>query len=204
MTFPCINEDHFEMVDGTHLQPLPWMAWRHVATNEAPGIDESYDPNGGSGQAEDLYEVQVAWTNPDPVSANVYALVTRGGSRVACSCRNIIYLEQYSGFALGVAPADPTASTLISKFGNGADMGEDPGSGLPGFAPVETRAGERTALFGDTVVVDPGETYKARLRLRFSGANWETEAFYGGDAETELSISTGATRLDLFAYPVLA
>lgn len=202
MTFPCINEDHFEMVDGTHLQPLPWMAWRHVATIEAAGVDRTYDPNGGV-QSEDLYTVGVAWTNPDPVSHNVYALLTRGGSRVACSCRNIIYIEQYAGTVVGVAPADPATSTLISRFGNGADMGEDPGSGLPGFAPVETRAGERTALVGDTVVVDPGETYKVRVRLRTDGARWENEAFFGGDNETELSISTGATRLDLFAYPVL-
>jgi hypothetical protein len=203
MTFPCINEDHFEMVDGTHITPRPYMAWRHVATNQAGSVDRSYDPNGGSGQAENLYEVQVSWTNTDPISANVYALVTRGGSRVACSCRNVIYLEQYAGTALGVAPADPTASTLISRFGNGGDLGDNNGGGLIGFAPFETRAGERTALVGSTVVVPTGQTYKVRVRLRVDGSFWETASYFGGDNETELSITSGATRLDLYSYPVI-
>lgn len=202
MTFPCIDEDHFEMVGGTHLAPRPYMAFRHVATDEVAGVDRSYDPNGGN-QAEDLYTVGVEWTNPDPLSANVYGLVTRGGSRVACSCRNRIVLEQWVGTALGVAPADPATSTLLSRMGNGGDLGDNNGGGLIGFAPFETRAGERAALVGDTVVVAPGETYKIRVRIRVDGTFWETADYYQGDNETELSISSGATRLDLFASPVI-
>lgn len=202
MTYPCIDDGQFDMVDGTHLTPKPYMAFRHVATNEAPGVDKIYNPAGGSGQAEDLYQVQVAWTNPDPVSHNVYALVTRGGSRVVATARNQVWIAQYSGTALGVAPADPVASTLISRLGTGLDGGTQ--GGQAGWATFETRAGERAALLGDTVVVAPGQTYKARVRLRFDGAVWESLPWIGGSGESELSISTGATRLDLFAYPVIA
>src|SRR5690606_20151643 len=149
MTFPCIDEDHFEMVDGTHLAPHPYMAFRHVATNEAASIDKNYDPDLGSSQAEDLYQVQVAWTNPDPISANVYALITRGGSRVTATARNQVWLAQSTGTALGVSPADPTASTLVSRLGVGGDGGTSGGN--TGWWTVETRAGERASLLGDTV-----------------------------------------------------
>lgn len=201
MTYPCIDEDQFEMVDGTHIRPRAYMAFRHVATIEAAGIDRIYLPAGGN-QAQDLYEVQVAWTNPDPVSHNVYALVTRGGSQVVATARNQVWIAQYMGTALGVAPADPVASTLISRFGTGGDMGNN--GSQAGWSTFETRAGERTALLGSTVVVAPGETYKARVRLRFDGSVWESLPWIGGSGESELSISTGATRLDLYAYPVLS
>lgn len=200
MTFPCIDEGEFEMVDGTHLRPRPYMAFRHVATNAATSVDWSGDPNGGN-QAADLYQLQVAWTNPDPIGANVYALLTRGGSKLAVSCRNRLYIETFSGTALGVAPADPTAATSISKFGNGGDLGGPSGGSTILGAPCETRAGERASLVGNTVLVAPGQTYKVRVRLRVDAAFWETTAFYGGDSEMEMSLSTGATRLDLFAYP---
>jgi hypothetical protein len=202
MTYPCINPLHFQVVDGA-ITPQPYMQWRHVATNMAAGIDKDYDPNGGAGQAEDLYSVQVQWTNADPISMNVYAVITRGGSRVAASCRNRPVIQQWTGTALGVAPADPATATLTGQFGIGGDFGEDPISGLPGFAPLENRAGERSSLVGAVVVVPNGQTYKVRARIRFDSYNWETEAYYQGDTETELTISSGATRLDLYAYPVL-
>lgn len=201
MTFPCINEDEFEMVDGTHLQPLPWMQWRHVATASQASQSLSLDPDAGSGQASDLFTLGVAYTNVDPIPMNVNALVTRGGSVLSCSARNILYLEQYYGAVVGVAPADPTASTLISRFGTGSHIGLT--SGQVNFAVAETRAGERAALVGATEVVDPGETYKVRLRLRMDGSLWETTGSYPNMNETEITVITGSTRLDLFATPAL-
>lgn len=201
MTFPCINEDQFEMVDGTHLQPLPWMQWRHVATAEQASQSLSLDPDAGSGQASDLFTLLVAYTNVDPISMNVYGLVTRGGSVLSCSARNILYLEQYYGAVVGVAPADPATSTLISRFGTGSDTGLT--SSQPNLSVAETRAGERAALVGTTVVVAPGETYKVRVRLRMDGSIWETVSTHPSMTESEITVITGATRLDLFAFPVL-
>lgn len=202
MTYPCINELHFQVVDGA-LTPQPYMAWRHVATNQAASIDRNYDPNGGAGQAEDLYTFVVSWTNTTPVSQNVYGMLTRGGTRTAASCRNRPQIQAYFGTALGVAPADPAASTLFSVFGHGADLGDNNGDGLIGFAPFENRAGERSCLIGSTVVVPNGSTYKISLRIRSDSAFWETASYYQGDNETELSIASGSSRLDLFSYPVL-
>lgn len=202
MTYPCINELHFQIIDGA-ITPQPYMQWRHVATNLAASVDADYDPNGGAGQAADLYTVRADWTNTDPLSMTVYAMMTRGGSRVAASCRNRPVIQAFFGSALGVAPADPAASTMIGQFGVGGDFGEDPISGLPGFAPLENRVGERTSLIGSTVTVPTGSTYKVAIRLRFDSYNWETEAYYQGDTETELTISTGATRLDLYAIPII-
>lgn len=201
MTFPCVNVDQFDMVDDTYLQPRGWMQWRHVATAQTASVSRSYDPDGGSGQAEDLYTVPVAWTNLESTPMRVYGLVTRGGSKLSCSARNILYLEQYYGAVVGVAPADPATSTLISRFGTGGHIGLT--SSKVNFAVVETRAADRGALVGSTVTVAQGETYKLRLRLRMDGALWETVESYPNMSETEIVVVTGATRLDLFASPTL-
>ena len=201
MTYPCVDEDHFQVVDGD-LTPQPYMQWRHVATNSAASVQNTYDVNGGN-QAADLFQLQVAWTNPDPVSHNVYGLLTRGGSIVTNNPRNRVYIETYMGAASGVAPADPTASTLVGRMGNGADLGTLTFPDRTIFTNFQTRQGQRTSVLGNTVVLAPGESYKLRIRLRFDAAFWETLAVAPSEAETELSINTGATRLDLFAYPVI-
>jgi hypothetical protein len=58
-------------------------------------------------------------------------------------------------------------------------------------------------LAGSTVVLPAGHTYKLRARLRWDAEFWETLPVYLGSTESELSIITGATRLDLYAYPSL-
>lgn len=200
MTFPCVNEDQFEMVDGTDLQPQPYMQWRHVATNEAPGQVLILNPVGGSGQAADIYQLQVSWTNPDPLPMNVYCLITRGGSRMAISAQNTAYIETYSGFAQGAAPADPTASTLVSRFGTGCDFGTNL-IGQIENRTTETRAGERTALFGPTIVLPSTQQYKARVRLRIDALAWSGAGVSG--TEGEFTVDVGGTRLDLVAYPAI-
>jgi hypothetical protein len=201
MSYPCVDPGHFQVVDGD-LTPQPYMQWRHVATNSMAALQNTYSINGGN-QAADLAQLQVQWTNPNPISMNVYALLTRGGCIVTNSPRNQVYIETYLGTAQGAAPADPTASTLIGRMGNGADLGSfNSGANVP-YANVQTRQGERTIVVGSTIVLPSTQTYKVRVRLRFDGQNWETTAVPTSTAETELSINTGATRLDLYAYPVL-
>lgn len=201
MTFPCVDEDHFQVIDGD-LTPQPYMQWRHVATNQAAAIQNTYDVNGGN-QAADLLQLQVAWTNSDPLPMNVYGLLTRGGSIITNNPRNQVYLETYFGAASGVAPADPTPSTLVGRFGNGADLGTVILPDRTVFTNFQTRQGERTSVLGNTVVLAPGESYKLRIRLRWDGQFWETLGVAPSEAESELSVNTGATRLDLYAYPDL-
>ena len=178
------------------------MQWRHVATNQAASVSASYDVNGGN-QAADLFELQVAWTNPDPLSMSVYGLLTRGGSTVTTTARTRLYIETYYGEASGLAPADPTASTLHGRMGNGLDVGTVSGGANSNYGVLQTRQAERTSLIGTTATVATGQSYKLRVRLRVDAGFWETLTIDGGESEAELSILTGITRLDLFAIPVI-
>lgn len=206
MTTPdCVSSDDFAVDGDGAVYPRSQGQWRHVATNQAASLQTSYVLNGGS-QAADLLQLQVAWTNTDANTMKVYGLLTRGGSIVTTEPRNRLYIETYLGAASGVSPADPTASTLFGRFGQGSDLGTYVDDSTHVHAMnIQTRLPERTVLFGDTVTLTTGQSYKLRVRLRADGAVWEpnTITFLPGTSESELSIVTGATRLDLFAYPVL-
>lgn len=206
MTYPCVDPDHFDVDADGGMTPNPVLQWRHVATNELGNFSEVYDVDAGN-QAEDLGQFQVAWTNSDPaVSMVVYGILTRGGSTVITTARTRLYIETYYGQASGVAPADPVASTLHGRMGNGVDFqrARSPIDDTNvNFGLCQTRQAERSSLIGTTVTLAPGEQYKLRARLRVDANFWETLPPDGGDAETLLSVLTGETRLDLFALPVI-
>lgn len=202
MTFPCIDEDHFEMVNGTHVRPLDYMQWRHVATAFANGNDQSLAPYDGTAKNILIHTLQAQWVNTTPLPQKVYGLLTRGGSTVVITARSRAYLQINSGTVSGVAPADPSLSVILSRFGCGADRGTEI-LGNPRYTVIETRAGERTSLIGGTNTVAPGETVKVKAELRFISENWESVVPYGGAGETEARFSSGATQIDLFAYPSL-
>ena len=201
MSYPCIDPDHF-IVDGDGaLAPQPYTQWRHVATNSAGSIQKSYNTNGGN-QAEDLVNFQVAWTNPDPISMLTYALVTRGGLTVKTGARTRAFLAMYYGQATGVAPADPTASTLLGRSGSGVDGGTL--SGYARWATTEVRQAEHSLIVGPFATLTTGQTLKTRIRLRWDADFWETLPYLiAGSGEAELSVNTGPTRLDLYAIPIL-
>lgn len=205
MTYPCVDPDHFDVNAEGEMSPNPVLQWRHVATNELGGFSEVYDVDAGN-QAEDLGELQVAWTNADTVSMQVYGILTRGGSTVVSTARTRLYIETYFGQTSGVAPADPVASTLIGRMGNGVDFqrARNPIDNTnANFGLIQTRQAERSSLIGTTVTLATGEEMKIRVRLRVDAGFWETLPPDGGDAETLLSVLTGDTRLDLFAIPVI-
>lgn len=202
MTYPCVDDEHFQVVDG-ELTPQTYMQWRHVATNAAAALQNTYDVNGGN-QAADLLQLQVSWTNDAPIPLQVYGLLTRGGTIITNNPRNRVYLETYYGAASGVAPADPTASTLIGRVGNGTNLGTLTSPDRTIFTNHQTRQAERTSILGNTVTLAVGESYKLRIRLRWDAEFWETLPVAPSEAEVELSVNTGATRLDLFAYPLIA
>lgn len=205
MTSPCVDPDHFDVNPDGEMTPNPVLQWRHVATNELGSFTEFYDVDAGS-QAEDLGEFQVSWTNTAAVSMQVYGILTRGGTAVVSTARTRLYLETYFGQTSGAAPADPTASTLIGRMGNGGDFQlartpTDPSNA--NFGLIQTRQAERSSLIGSTVTLTTGQQYKLRVRLRVDAGFWETLPPDGGDAETLLSVLTGESRLDLFALPVI-
>lgn len=201
MSFPCINEQHFQMVDGTHLQPQDYMQWRHVATALLDSNTYSYTATGADPEA-DLVQHQVAWTNASPISQLVYCMITRGATRVVTQARSLAHVDTYFAVTQGAAPADPNPvpGTLIGTFGNGSNIDVTSGTAL--FFITETRTPERTYPIGATVTLPAGHTYKLRIRLRWATEFWET-SIEGGLSETESTLVTGATRLDLFAIPVL-
>lgn len=205
MSYPCIDPDHFAVDSDGALSPQPYTQWRHVATNSAGSIQKTYLTTGGN-QAEDLVNFQVTWTNPDPLPMLVYALVTRGGSTVKTGARTRAYIAMYYGQASGLAPADPTASTLLGRSGHGVDGGTAVigGTTYARWAATEVRQGEHSLLVGPFTTLTTGQSLKTRIRLRWDADFWETLAYnVSGSGEAELSVMTGATRLDLYAIPVL-
>lgn len=205
MTAPCVNDEHFETDEDGGLRPVGYLQWRHVATNSMGGFTESYTVDGGS-QAEDLGELQVAWTNADPIDMLVYGVLTRAGTTVTTTARTRLYLETYVGAASGSAPADPTANTLIGRIGNGIDLqlaAVPINNSIANFGLIQTRQAERSSLIGSTVTLTTGQEYKLRVRLRVDAGFWETLPPDGSAAETQLSVLTGETRLDLYAIPVI-
>lgn len=205
MSFPCIDPDHYDVDEDGGLFPQPYMQWRHVATNSANSVQKTYNPNGGN-QAENLVEFQVAWTNTDPLSMSVYALLTRGGSTVKTGARTRAYIETYYGQTNGVAPADPTASTLVGRTGSGVDGGTAVvgATTYARWAITEVRQAEHSIILGPFTTLTTGQTLKTRVRLRWDAAFWETLGYLlSGSGEAELSVTTGASRLDLYAIPII-
>lgn len=205
MSYPCIDPDHFAVDVNGALSPQPYTQWRHVATNFANSIQKAYLPNFGN-QAEDLVNFQVAWTNPDPLSMSVYALMTRGGSNVKTTARTRAFIDTFYGQASGVAPADPTPSTQIGRTGSGVDGSTSVISGTTyaRWGITEVRQAEHSLLIGPFTTLATGQTLKTRVRLRWDATFWETLPYYvAGSGEAELAVMTGATRLDLYAIPIL-
>jgi len=204
MTYPCVDPDDFLVNGDGALSPQPYMQWRHVATNSAASIQKSYNTNGGN-QAEDLLTFQVAWTNQNPISMLVYALLTRGGSDVQTGARTRAFIATYYGQASGAAPADPAASTLIGRTGSGVDGGTyTSGTTYARWATTEVRQAEHSQVIGPFTTLAPGDTLKTSVRLRWDADFWETLPYFvAGSAEAQLAVTTGASRLDLYAIPVL-
>lgn len=201
MTYPCVNEDQFNM-DGGAISPKEFMQWRHVAVNTAASIDKQYPPNTAWTTPDPLHTIVASWTNTSPVNQKVYGLLTRGGSTVVLMARSRAFIEVKSGVVVGVAPADPAASLSISRFGIGFDRGLELFT-YPRYTVLEHRIGERTMLIGDTHTVAPGETLKIAAAVAYVAENWETVAIYNDNSQLEARITSGATQLDLYAYPSL-
>ncbi len=209
MSFPCVNPQHFDMIDGTHIQPKDYMQWRHVATNLLASTDLTFTPIivGGPAPNADVGDLMVTWLNDSPIAQRVYCMITRGGTRVVTQARGVAYCETYYAITQGAAPADPvtTPGTLCGRYGNGSDPGVGvDGGGQSVYLITETRCPPRTYQIGDLLTLPATQTVKFRIRLRWQALQWETVGVDGTDTvETESSLTTGETRLDIFAIPSL-
>ena len=168
------------------------------------GLLESASAGGNKNDL--LHKLQLSWTNGSPVPQYAYGMITRGGARVSLQPRSRGGLVLRSGFKK--AAGDPGTLTDSSMFGVGADLGRGGTLSLgTTYGVAEQRmnsctiplAPERTGWLR----LEPGETITAALELRFISEFWENTIIDGGDTGSESSYTTGATRLDLFAVPVI-
>ncbi|WP_229581352.1 DUF7172 family protein [Rhodococcus rhodochrous] len=203
MSYPCVDLDDFEMVDGTHLRPRDHMQWRHVALNYANAVIQSFPPNDGTAKDVALHTVQAQWTNTTPRPQYAYALLTRAGGRMALQSQSSAFIQISAGQTSGVSPADPSSLTVISKFGIGYARGATAANDAY-YGVIETRMGDRTMIIGDRVLLAPGETVKYRAALRFISEYWEHRPIQQGDSETEAEVDTGESQIDIFAYPAIS
>jgi hypothetical protein len=206
MTFPCVNEDHFEVRPDGSLAPQPWMQWRHVRSIDAPSKSASYGVTGGTNKNDLLHSLQLSWTNNTPISQWCYGLITRGGARVSLQARTRGYLQVASGYKLAVG--DPGPLEIASRFGCGADMGRG-GTLAIGttYGVIEERMNSVTFPLAPERAgwskLAPGATLTGKVEVRFITELWETSTIDGGTSGSESSYDSGATRLDLFAVPVI-
>ncbi|SHT84866.1 Uncharacterised protein [Mycobacteroides abscessus subsp. abscessus] len=206
MTQPCVNPDHFEIINGA-IAPQPWMQLRTVATAQAGPKSVEYDSSGGGPKNELVYKLQTAWTNNTPMRQMLYGLVTNGGQQVALQARSRAYLEYRHGFEIS-ADGEDIPMVPVSRFGGGADIGQ---AGIlsvgTGFCVHDVRMNSTTHMFMPHITgwfpVEPGEKFNARVELWFKSENWENSMIDKGDQGTESLYRDAGTRLDLFAVPVL-
>lgn len=202
-----VNPDHFEIRPDGAIAPQPWMQWRQVDGIEAATKTGSYTVIGGINKNDLLHKLQLQWTNHSPVAQHVYGLITRGGCRVSLQARSVAYLQVTSGFKLNAA-GDAGDLAIASRIGCGADMGRG-GTLAIGteFGIIEERMNSVTFPLAPEragwVTVEPDDFITARVELRFISQQWETTSIDGGAAGSESSFTSGATRLDLFAVPVI-
>ncbi|QFP94654.1 hypothetical protein I5G59_gp34 [Mycobacterium phage LilMcDreamy] len=208
MTSPesLVNSDHFYIDPDGAICPQPWMQWRQVRGIEASSKTASYAVTGGINKNDLLHSLRLPWTNMSPVAQWVYGLITRGGARVTLQARSRGYIEVSSGYAKSIVDAGPL--TVASRFGVGGDLGRS-GTLAIGtqFGVIEERMQSVTFPLAPEragwLRLAPGETITAQVEVRFKTEQYETNTIDGGSNGSESSYVSGATRLDLFAVPVI-
>lgn len=205
-----MSNDHFLILDGA-IEPQPWTQYRLLATKTAPSVSKSYDTSGGSNKDELVHTVDVQWTNNTPLPQSVYGMVTRGGAQVTLQARSRGYLQMLHGVDKLSTATPPSSFDMIevSRFGAGMDIGK---GGIlavgTGFGVHEVRKNSGTApLMPHSVgweTVAPGETFFARVQIRFKTDFWENTTIDGGDQNTESLFISGDTRVDLYGIPAFA
>lgn len=198
--------DHFQVIDGA-IGPTPWMQWRPVGTEQAGAVSKRYSPADGIAKNDPVQTVQTEWTNNSPIPQYVYGKVTTAGNQVTLQCRSRAYLSYRHGYEIS-ADGDDIAMVEVSRFGIGCDLGAGGILGIGGaFGVAEYRENSTTIALMPHITgwfhVLPGETFHARVEVRFISEHWENTMIDGGDSDTEAKFIAGGLRLDLFAIPAI-
>lgn len=184
------------------------MQFRRVDTAEVEAVTKSYDPTDGWAKDELLQVLTLSWTNNSPVAQWIYGMATKGGCRVTLQCRSRGYLSTSHGFSVDGDP-DDVEIVEVSRFGVGADVGNGGILAIGGAYGINELRQNSTSvefmphLTGDFLVA-AGETFNARIEIRFVSEFWENTSIDGGDNDTEATVVAGGLRLDLFATPTVA
>jgi hypothetical protein len=200
----CVDPDHFGITADGAIYPQPWTQWRPVATKTLPTVFKNYSVSDGGAKNEVLQTITLSWVNYSPLTQQVYGTITRGGAQVTLQARSRAYFLQRHAWALNDAAL---VLADVSQMGVGAD------AGAGGFLDTGTDlcvAGHHehslTNLFMPHVAgwptLVPGAKITAKFELRFKSERWEDTTPSTTDGTTS-NIRSGATRMDLFALPVL-
>lgn len=198
MSSDCFDTNQFENIDG--LNPYPWLQYRHVSSQSVPSYSLSYGPREGSKDIL-IHELDVTWTNSSPIPQYAYGLISRSPSVIVGTGRSSQTIQVIGGQTVGVAPPRPGRTMLDSIHGGGFDAGS--ALSLAMYSVWEDRARGGTLLFGETQVVNPGESWRGWASCRYVHAAADTSGIYGGNNETEMRFTSGATQIDVYAYPKL-
>lgn len=204
--FPCVDPDHFDVDDEGTIRPQPWMQWRSVGTISAPSKDASFGVSGGGNKNILIHSLTLPYFNDTPLPQWVYGQITRGGARVTLQARSRGGLSLLSGYKQAIADAGPLKESSV--VGIGADLGRAGTLGVGTmFAVAEQRQPSCTFPLAPERAgwhkLPPGATLTAKVELRFITAFYENTSINGGASGSESGYESGATRLDLFAIPVL-
>lgn len=198
MDSSCFNTDHFDNVDG--LNPYPWLQYRHVSTGFGLSVSQSFGPREG---VKDIliHGVEVRWENDSPIPQYAYGLMSRSPSVLVSTGRSTQQINVKGGQTVGVNPPTPGQTMPEWIHGIGFDAGAI--GNQAAFSVIEDRARGGTLLFGETMVVEPGETWVGRAECRYQHLAPDTSGIYGGNGDTEMRFTSGATQIDVYAYPKL-
>lgn len=201
----CVDPNHFGITADGAIYPQPWTQWRQVATHTEPTVVKNYSVSDGGAKNDVLHTITLAWTNDSPLPQYVYGMVTREGSRVTLQARSRAYLLQRHALVIGPSPTLTLVD--VSQMGVGADAGSggflDTGTDL---CVAEHRQHSHTMPLMPHIagwqLLAPGAKITAKMELRFKSERWEDTTPSTTDG-TASGIRSGATRMDLFAVPVL-
>ncbi|MCV6982083.1 hypothetical protein H7I53_17860 [Mycolicibacterium pulveris] len=186
------------------------MQYRPLAHAEAESVSAFYPPTSfWGGKNEPVHTLNVQWTNDSPVGQWVYGMVTRSGAQVTLQARSRAYLAMSQGVAVGDAESPPPIDMeVVSRFGNGWDIGKG------GILALGTSFGVHSISQNSCTAplmprdpgwwyVAPGETFFARVEVRFISEFWENTLIDGGGSGAESGFVSGETALDLFGIPAM-
>lgn len=201
----CVDPNHFGITADGAIYPQPWTQWRQVASEVAPTVVRNYSPSDGGNKNELMHTLTASWVNDSPLTQYVYGMVTREAARVTLQARSRAFFLQRHAWAVGESPTLTVVD--VSQMGVGADAGQggflDIGTDM---CVAEHRSHSHTMPLMPHVAgwqsLLPGERITARVEVRFKSERWEDTTPSTTDG-TQSGIRSGASRLDLFAVPVL-